>query len=195
MTHSCVWCDSFTCVAWSSVCATLTKIMGSLKLWVSFAEYLLFYRALLQKRPIVGACGWCDSFTEKKSHEMIMMMWMFGYRKGCVCALLCHMTHACVWCDSFTCVTWLSVCGVTYSKKENHQKVMMMGGFRVKECVCAWVCDMTYSCVAWLIHVCDMTHSCVTWCRNCVKGCVCSCEWDVTLCDMTHSYSWRSYFW
>jgi len=28
------------------------QIVGSLKLWVSFAEYRLFYRALLQKRPM-----------------------------------------------------------------------------------------------------------------------------------------------
>ena len=29
------------------------RLVGSLKLYVSFAEYRLFYRALLQKRPII----------------------------------------------------------------------------------------------------------------------------------------------
>jgi len=29
------------------------RLVGSLKLQVSFAEYRLFYRALLQKRPII----------------------------------------------------------------------------------------------------------------------------------------------
>jgi len=29
------------------------QLVGSLKLWVSFAEYRLFYRALLQKRPVM----------------------------------------------------------------------------------------------------------------------------------------------
>ena len=29
------------------------QLVGSLKLPVSFAEYSLFYRALLQKRPII----------------------------------------------------------------------------------------------------------------------------------------------
>ena len=29
------------------------RLVGSLKLHVSFAEYSLFYRALLQKRPII----------------------------------------------------------------------------------------------------------------------------------------------
>jgi len=28
-------------------------LVGSIKLYVSFAEYRLFYRALLQKRPII----------------------------------------------------------------------------------------------------------------------------------------------
>jgi len=30
------------------------RLVGSLKLQVSFAEYPLFYRALLQKRPIIS---------------------------------------------------------------------------------------------------------------------------------------------
>jgi len=29
------------------------RLVGSLKLYVSFVEYSLFYRALLQKRPII----------------------------------------------------------------------------------------------------------------------------------------------
>ena len=29
------------------------RLVGSLKLWVSFAEYRLFYRALLQKRHVI----------------------------------------------------------------------------------------------------------------------------------------------
>jgi len=29
------------------------RLVGSLKLWVSFAEYRLFYRSLLQKRPTI----------------------------------------------------------------------------------------------------------------------------------------------
>jgi len=29
------------------------RLVGSLKLWVSFAEYGMFYRALLQKRPVI----------------------------------------------------------------------------------------------------------------------------------------------
>jgi len=29
------------------------RLVGSIKMWVSFAEYRLFYRALLQTRPII----------------------------------------------------------------------------------------------------------------------------------------------
>jgi len=56
-------CSELQCVAVccsvlrSSVCRLFTtgwlRLVGSLKLWVSFAEYSLFYRALLQKRPII----------------------------------------------------------------------------------------------------------------------------------------------
>ena len=34
-------------------CMGLLRLVGSLKLWVSFAEYCPFYRALLQKRPVI----------------------------------------------------------------------------------------------------------------------------------------------
>jgi len=45
MTHSCVCYGKFI-MGW-------LRLVGSLKLYVSFAEYRLFYRALSQKRPII----------------------------------------------------------------------------------------------------------------------------------------------
>jgi len=33
------------------ICMGWLRLVGSLKIWVSFAEYSLFYRALLQKKP------------------------------------------------------------------------------------------------------------------------------------------------
>jgi len=48
------------------------RLVGSLKLYVSFAEYHLFYRALLQKRPIilrsllVEATPWRHKHVSKK---------------------------------------------------------------------------------------------------------------------------------
>jgi len=38
--------DRFRCKGW-------LRLVGSSKLWVSFAEYRVFYRALLQKRPVI----------------------------------------------------------------------------------------------------------------------------------------------
>ena len=38
---------------WSMIIHTVVRLVGSLKLQVSFADYHLFYMALLQKRPII----------------------------------------------------------------------------------------------------------------------------------------------
>jgi len=47
ITHSCAWNDSTQPVM------GLLRLVGSLKSQVSFAEYSPFYRALLQKRPMI----------------------------------------------------------------------------------------------------------------------------------------------
>jgi len=65
----CVWHDSFLCVAWL-IHMGWVRLVGSLKLYVSFAEYGLFFRALLQKRRIIKRSllfratpyQWHDSF-------------------------------------------------------------------------------------------------------------------------------------
>jgi len=50
MTHVC--CVSHnSCIRYDTM--GWLRLVGSLKLWISFAEYSLFYRALLQKRPII----------------------------------------------------------------------------------------------------------------------------------------------
>jgi len=43
------------CISYRAIHSVMgwLRLVGSLKLWVSFAEYRLFYRALLQKRPII----------------------------------------------------------------------------------------------------------------------------------------------
>ena len=44
--HSTFWPERISAMGW-------LRLVGSLKLYVSFAEYRLFSRALLQKRPII----------------------------------------------------------------------------------------------------------------------------------------------
>ena len=64
MTHFCKRHDAFTRETWRIYARGLIyshmgwlRLVGSLKLWVSVAEYSLFYRALLQKRPVIFAAS------------------------------------------------------------------------------------------------------------------------------------------
>ena len=50
--RACVHVHMYAYVMWYVNMGWL-RLVGSLKLWVSFAEYSLFYRALLQKRPTI----------------------------------------------------------------------------------------------------------------------------------------------
>jgi len=53
------------------------RLVGSLKLWVFFAEYSLFKRALMQKRPIIlrslliVATPSCVLLLQKKTHKYV----------------------------------------------------------------------------------------------------------------------------
>jgi len=54
-THSCMRHKSFVCVKLHIYVCTMgwLRSVGSIKLQVSYAEYRLFHRALLQKRPLI----------------------------------------------------------------------------------------------------------------------------------------------
>jgi len=59
------------------------------------------------------------------------------------------------------------------------------------------MCDMTHSCVTWLIHVCDMIYSCVTWLTRRRTGTYdrhVPETWLIQKCDMTHSHLWHDSF-
>jgi len=73
------------------------RSVGSIKLKVSFAEYRLFYRALLQKRPVIS----CILLTESTP----------GYMAGFECCVSMRMpvyTHPCIY-----------ICGVCVSVQRN----------------------------------------------------------------------------
>jgi len=71
------------------------RLVGSLKLYVTFAEYSLFYRALLQKRPII-------------LRSLLIVATPY---EGCCSqsATVRDITHFCVGRDSFLGGTWLFV--------------------------------------------------------------------------------------
>jgi len=83
----CVWVSVylFVCVC---VCCD-TSCRGPLISYVSFAEYCLFYRALLQKRTISLARGYICA-------------------RRCVC--VCAVVFMCVCCNSSCMCEWICVC-------------------------------------------------------------------------------------
>jgi len=133
-----VCCSVLQCVALCSlqrlrhhrVCSTMgwLRLVGSIKLQVSFAEYSLFYRALLQKRPII----WSILLTVATPYQLIVP----GCRLAVVNSLyLCtHISmpirmHVCVNVHPCVCV-------------------------RERVCVCVCVCVCVFECVYVCMCVC-----------------------------------------
>ena len=153
MTHSYVWHASFVCV----IRPMYIIRMFDRKWQVSFAEYRLFYRALLQKRPIThDACvtndgcviGMCDPTRSYAWHE-----------------------RSYAWHDSFMCVIRpIYMCDTTNSFLRTGIWVEWNDSFIYVTClmhICDTMCDMThlyvwhdsFIYVKWLIHICEMTNS------------------------------------
>jgi len=96
-------CDYITCVCvYTPACILMgwLRLVGSLKLYVSYAEHSLFYRALLRKRPtflrslpIEATPHECMSRT----HECVQFLHSEAHAKGlCVDACDC-VTCSCVY--------------------------------------------------------------------------------------------------
>jgi len=173
------------------------------------SDYGLFYRALLQKRPVIlrsllilttpyviwliHICDMTDLFAWH--NPVICVMWLIH---------MCDMNYSCVWRDSFIRVTWLiQTYAMTLLDGYCSTVQGLLDWFEVDlgftELLFIHVCDMTHSevchdssiCVTWLIHMCDTTESYV-WHDSFIRV-----TWLIQTYAMTHPWSplslqWRS---
>ena len=191
MTHSCMWheniirilqlihmCDIlrwYVCYD-SSICVDTCDmfmhaslwihmgwlhLVGSFKIWVSFAKEPYKRDPVLQKRPII-----LRSLRIEATPYALYDSFICVTSRVDVCA----MTHPSVCHDSFICVTW---------RIRTHYTTHLC------------VYHFTLICVPWLIHMCDSTHSYVwrdpyAWHDSFI--CVTFC---IDRCAMTHPYLWH----
>ena len=104
MTHSCVWHDSFICVAWLIHMCDMTRYSRHTHEWMMcvYRTMLRVHGMMLRVYRIIVRSHlhvWHDSF--------ICVTWLIH---------MCDMTHSYVWHDSFIRVTWLiHMCDMTRS--------------------------------------------------------------------------------
>jgi len=66
------------------------RLVGSLKLQVSLVEYRLFYRALLQKRPMISRSLLIEAtpYVASSTHSVCVFDTIYIYTYMCVCCML-----------------------------------------------------------------------------------------------------------
>ena len=95
---SCVMCDLAKSAADPRLAMGWLPFVGSLKSYVSFAEYRLFYRALLQKRPIILRSLLLEGGQERRVNEnaqkcMYMCTGMLANVCKCVLVGICSQMY------------------------------------------------------------------------------------------------------
>ena len=211
------WMHLFICMTRARPMGWL-RLVGSLKSYVSFAEYRLFDRALLQKSPILLRFLATPYQAPCLIHICSYIYWyiyMYAWQNSSLLLDMHFSPHICM-------TKWLAhgPHGPTYTW-HGAQLLLDMHYFffifffrerriHVRDtprwdawhdpfiCV-TWhidMCDITHSyvwrvsfiCVKWLIHIYDTTHSHV-WRESSIYV-----AWLIHICDMTHSYMWHDSF-
>ena len=108
------------------------RLVGSLELQVSFAEYRLFYRTLLQKRPTIV------NFKEPTNRSHPISLPFCSAEPVCLCDMthMCGMVHMC---DMTHMCDVTHMCDMTYICDVTHITI----------CDVTHMCDMTHTCDIW----------------------------------------------
>jgi len=130
------------------------RSVGSIKLQVSFAEYCLFYRSILQKRPIILSILLSSATPYDTLPDVSLRVNMWDDSFMCVRWLI-HMWHA-----SFIRVIWLiHMCDVTHSYVWHDSFIRAMSLIHACDVTHSYAWHDSFIRVTWLSHTCDMTHS------------------------------------
>jgi len=142
------------------------RLVCSSNLQVSFAEYSLFYKALLQKRPVIVMTlrVVATPYRSVRRFHLWNRVFIFVYWRIHICGMTCP--YVCT--DVFIFVQWrIHMCVLMYSYLWNDMSV----------------------CVCWLVFVERRIHMCVlTYSYLCNDMSVCV-YWRIYMRHMTHSYS------
>jgi len=140
------WTKNHDILTWTNHDMRWLRLVGSFKWLVSFPEYCLFYRALLQKRPIIlwslliVATPICGVTLKNECDTHVIRRWCVILRW---CVSRCNM-----------CMLYSVECGSPISKARG-------------------VAHDLFTCVFWIIHVC-YAGICICMCVGiCIRICVC----------------------
>ena len=131
----------------------------------------------------------CPCALEPSNKTYLVCVWRDSFI--CVTCLIrrCDMTHSCMtWhihmrdiTDSFMCT-----CALVPLNKPYLVCVWRDSFIRVTCLICR--CDVTHSCVIWLIYLCDMTRSCMCACTLIPSYNLVCVTWRIHTCDVPHTY-------
>jgi len=137
----------------------LLRSVGSIKLYVSFAEYRLFYRALLQKRPIILSILLTEATLDLFSRYWWLHHLMCDAATWCSHMMQPHLSHvslvqikSCITCTHTHTHTSLDLFP-RYSRARNLHKQQMT----VRSMLTMWITPLLLYSLVCIIIVCIIT--------------------------------------